>query len=234
MHLSSALNLDTLGPCECLLCGDTAAAGLSICNPCQHELPRIIYACPTCAQPLPASYPCPKCQQQPPPIHRCIAAFHYQGAIRRIIHQLKYHQDLAAAELLGKLMAKSLESHPQEALPQCLVPVPLHPKRLRQRGYNQVVEMGRPIAREFGLPLELGLVHRTRPTESQQTLSAVARRRNVHGAFEAVYKPRYEHIALLDDVMTTGATANELAHCLRKAGVPHIELWVCARAANAQ
>ncbi len=216
---------------ECLLCGGMATYGTTICEPCKRELPRIHHACPTCAQPLAVSLSCPACQRHLPPFYNCRAIFHYQGVIRHLIHRLKYHNDLAAAKLLGRLMADALGSHHPE-MPECLVPVPLHPARLRQRGYNQVVEMGRAISHELNLPMELKLVHRLWPTESQQKLSAVARRLNVRDAFRARNKPQYHHIALLDDVMTTGATATELAHCLRKAGVRRVELWVCARATN--
>ncbi len=231
MHAFSSHPLRTIGGFECLLCGGMAAPGKTICLPCKSELPHLNHACPTCAQPMPASHACPRCLRHPPPFQHCRAIFHYRGAIRHQIHRLKYHNDLAAAGLLGNLMADTLGGRRPE-MPECLIPVPLHPTRLRQRGYNQAVEMGRPISRRLDLPMDLSRVHRIRPTESQQKLSAAARRKNVRGAFQVLAKPPYGHIALLDDVMTTGATTAELAHCLSKAGVRRIELWVCARAAN--
>jgi len=117
------------------------------------------------------------------------------------------------------------------ALPNAIVPVPLHPTRLRERGYNQALELAKPLAREFGLVLAPGLLRRTRATAAQSDLDAVARRNNLRGAFEVdTNHAAPAHVALLDDVMTTGTTLREAARTLKRAGVARVDVWVLARA----
>jgi ComF family protein len=120
-----------------------------------------------------------------------------------------------------------------ESVPDQLIPVPLHADRLRERGFNQAVELARPIARHFGLPLNLKGVRRVLPTPPQSDLSRKQRLKNIRGAFEVVQgiaQPVSGHVVIIDDVMTTGSTADELAKVLRRAGAERVEVWVCARA----
>ncbi len=121
-----------------------------------------------------------------------------------------------------------------DAYPQLILPVPLHRNRLRERGYNQALELGRPIAQRLAIPLSSRLVRRVRPTLPQSDMgSPAARRRNLTGAFQAV-EPHavVQHVAILDDVMTTGATVMELARLLRREGVRRVDVWCCARASR--
>jgi ComF family protein len=153
--------------------------------------------------------------------------FRYAWPLDRLESRFKFAADLAAGRVLAALWQRELVAD----RPQLLVPMPLHPARLRQRGYNQALELARPLARALHVPVRHDLLSRTRSTRAQTELGAIARRRNVRGAFAA--KPGVawpEHVALLDDVMTTGATLAECARVLRRAGVRRIDVWSLARA----
>lgn len=149
-----------------------------------------------------------------------------------LIHALKFRHRLAAASVLGALLAQSLARLSQDS-PQCLLPVPLHPRRQRQRGFNQSMEIARPISVRFDIPIAPRLARRRRHTPAQTGLvGAKARRRNMRGAF-AVEKASIaglSHVAIIDDVVTTGATVRSLALTLKSAGISRIELWSVARA----
>ena len=145
---------------------------------------------------------------------------------------MKFRHNLAAAYALGSLLAHHLKRQITD-IPQVLVPIPLHKQRLQERGYNQAVELARPIAQAFGLRLETGIVRRMRATEPQATLAqSKARQANVAGAFRYVGHRRdgSAHAAIIDDVMTTGATVEEVARTLLAGGFRRVDAWVCARA----
>jgi ComF family protein len=219
-----------LYPPTCRLCGDAGGQGLDLCPGCMADLPGIGSACRRCARPLPegvAEGLCGACQRRPPALDRCHALLRYEFPVDYLIHRLKFQRDLAMAELLGGLLARSLGAVDR---PERLVPVPLHRRRLRERGYNQALEMARPLARALGLSLDPGLVRRVRPTECQSLLPVAERRRNVRRAFAVASSDLPAHVAILDDVYTTGSTANELAATLKRAGVKRVDLWVVARA----
>lgn len=175
-----------------------------------------------------AARTCGRCLQQPPPLTETRAACLYGFPVDRLLLRFKFHQDLAAGRLLAQLMIDAFAPLP---MPQALVPVPLHGTRLRQRGYDQALELARPLARLWQLPLLADGLRRCRHTAPQSRLDAVQRRRNLHGAFNV--KPGITwpaHVVLVDDVMTTGATLHAAAMALRRAGVARIDAWVCARA----
>lgn len=137
------------------------------------------------------------------------------------------HGDLSSALLLARLMARELADAEH---PQALVPVPLHRDRLRRRGYDQALELARPLAQALGLPLRDDLLRRMRATAPQSRLAAPQRRRNLRGAFAVRTEGNLPtHVALVDDVMTTGATVEAAAAALRRAGVARVDVWVCAR-----
>lgn len=152
-----------------------------------------------------------------------------EAPIQQGIHGLKYHARLMQARLLGQLMAQALSA--RSDLPPLLIPVPLHRGRLFRRGYNQALEIARAISTTTGMQLRQELAQRTRATADQIGTSAVQRRRNVRGAFVVDPRVAGHSIALLDDVMTTGATLDELARVCRKAGATRIEAWAVARVA---
>lgn len=170
---------------------------------------------------------CGRCLRRPPPLERVIAACVYARPLDRLLPRFKFHGDLAAGRLLGQLMIQACSSVPH---PGALVPVPLHRARLRKRGYDQALELARPLARAFGLPLRADALLRCRPTAPQSELSALQRRRNVRQAFAVCPdRPLPAYVTLVDDVMTTGATLHAAATALRRAGVQRVDAWVCAR-----
>jgi ComF family protein len=216
-------------PLRCLLCGAAGAGDIDLCTDCAAELPRNHSCCARCALPLAASAAlCGECLRHPPPWQAAWAPFRYGWPLDRLESRYKFGADLAAGRVLSVLWRR--EACPVE-LPQLLLTVPLHRRRLRRRGYNQALELARPLARSLGVPLDHGALLRRRATEAQTELDAVARRRNVHGAFalrEGVALPA--HVAILDDVMTTGATLAECVRVLRRAGVSRVDVWALARA----
>ncbi|MGJ4728872.1 ComF family protein, partial [Luteimonas sp. SDU101] len=138
-----------------------------------------------------------------------------------------FHRDLAAGRLLSEPMAARFAALDP---PDALLPVPLHRSRLRQRGYDQALELARPLAAALRLPLLTGVLQRQRATRAQSELDAGARRRNLRGAFAVgAGMALPAHVVLVDDVMTTGATLHAAARALRKAGVARVDAWVCAR-----
>ena len=218
-----------LWPSRCLLCGERGDDALDLCPACVHGLPWNQWACPHCAMPLPGppAVACGTCLQRPPPLTRVHAACVYAAPLDRLLPRFKFHHDLAAGRLLAQLMADACASQPR---PDALVPVPLHRARLRQRGYDQALELARPLAGALQLPLHDHLLMRARATAPQSELDARARRRNLRDAF-VVRGPRTlpAHVTLIDDVMTTGATLHAAAKALRRAGVARVDAWVCAR-----
>jgi ComF family protein len=214
---------DILLPQTCLLC---AASGYDLlCPACRADLPWQGRACPRCALPSPLSL-CGACLAAAPLFQRAQAVFTYTYPLDRLIVAGKFHHNLAALRLLGRLMAESLCASPADAL----IPVPLHPHALAVRGYNQAVMLARPLAQQFGIPLQMDACACVKRKLPQSRLSGSARWKNVHGAFEVRHvDPNWRKIILLDDVMTTGATLNELSKQFLHAGVAEVEVWCCAR-----
>ena len=215
-------------PAHCLACGGRGEAGRDLCATCHAGLPWLQVACPRCALPLPApAEACGECLRNPPPLDAVRAAFVYAPPLDRLLPRFKFHGDLAAGRLLAALMRETAPSIPHGS---AIVPVPLHRKRLRMRGYDQALELAKPLAATCGLPLRDDLLHRARATAAQSRLHADQRKRNLRNAFEVDASIALPACAvLIDDVMTTGATLHAAAKALRKAGVARVEAWVCAR-----
>lgn len=224
-------------PPRCIACGcgGDAASGRDLCLACHGALPWNRHACARCALPLAGDDGggvCATCQVQASPLDAVLAAFAYAAPMDRLLPMLKFHQSVAAGRLLSGLMAESLGDAASAASGAALVPVPLHSQRLRQRGYDQALELARPVARRLGLKLMPHLLVREKLTGAQSRLDKVARQRNLSGAFIVDTRPGVpDHVILLDDVMTTGATLEAAAGALKAAGVVRVEAWVCARAA---
>ena len=162
---------------------------------------------------------------------RVHAAFCYGFPVDNLLPRFKFHHDLTAGRELSEAMQVMLidPMSVDTDRPLALIPVPLHPKRLRQRGYNQALELARPLSKAFGIPLLYDGLHRIRDIAPQSGLGALARRRNPRGAFAIGNHTLPAHIALVDDVMTTGATLYECARVLKRAGVQRVDAWVAAR-----
>ena len=224
--------LGNLWPARCLACAEAGAPGRDLCDACCEALPWNRHACMHCAIPLPAvagagPQACGTCLHKPPPVQATRAAFVYATPLDRLLPRLKFHRDLAAGRLLSQLMARSFADAER---PRALLPVPLHRARLRERGYDQALELAKPLARALRLPLLPDALHRERATTPQSRLDAAHRKRNLRGAFAVAPRARLPaHVALVDDVMTTGATLHAAATALRRAGVARVDAWVCAR-----
>lgn len=215
-------------PQACILCGQSTLRQ-SLCPACIQDLPRFARSCHRCGLPSQSEVlPCGHCQQQPPAYDRVVAAFAYTTPVAELISQLKFRRRLQLARVFGELLGKRLAAEP--ALPQAILPVPLHPNRLRSRGYNQALEIARHLSRNLAIPVLQHALMRTRDTAPQSAQSAGQRRRNVRGAFALKTAVPYPHIAIVDDVMTSGHTVSEIARLLRTAGVEKIEVWCVARA----
>ncbi len=221
--------LDWLLPRTCLLCGANGCGGLDLCDGCRRELPWLVTACPRCAEPLPAAALCGPCQLHPPPFHAAAMPLRYEAEVERLVQGFKFHRQLAAGRTLALLLAEHLESAALP-LPAALVPVPLNRRRHYRRGYNQAELIARILGRRFGLPVIADRLYRSRATTPQSELAKSARRQNVKGAFACRPGPwPGRHIALIDDVVTTGATVAECARVLKRTGVKHIQVWALAR-----
>jgi len=225
---------DCFFPPTCLLCGHDGDNGRDVCPSCHLDLPWNTACCARCAAIL-ATRPsaaalCGQCLSHPPAFDETHAPFVYQDTIRHLITALKFKADHQNARLLGQLLAEHLihSAH----MPELIVPVPLHPARYRKRGFNQAIEIARTVAKELSLPLDLTCCRRLRDTAQQTSLSGGLRRHNLKKAFAAVQPLKAKHVAILDDVMTTGSTTHELALVLKKAGVERVDVWVCARASG--
>lgn len=217
-------------PSTCLICGHGAAGQTQdLCAPCHAALPWQTAACRRCAAPLTVSdTECGQCLRRPPPFQAATSALNYRFPVDRLLQHYKFQGQLAVGRLLGELLADRLAER-DEPLPAQIVPVPLHPARLAERGFNQVAELARPLVQRLGLNVAHDLCHRVRDTAHQARLAAPERRRNLRGAFE-VRGPSPAHLAILDDIITTGSTVTELARVLRRAGATRIEVWSVARA----
>jgi ComF family protein len=222
----------TLFPASCLLCGDAVHGALELCAPCHKELPFNRPACPRCGRPFPGGADlCGACLRRPPPYAALTAALRYEPPVDRLVQGLKFNHRLENARLLGRLLADTVAAILDEP-PELILPVPLHPARLRQRGFNQALELARPLASRLGIPIGRDYCRRLRATEEQSHLPAKGRRANVRGAFKVVRPVRARHVAVVDDVVTTGSTVGELSRALRRSGVEHVEVWACTRAAR--
>ena len=205
-------------PANCVLCGRAGKNGRDLCHDCAAELPYLKAACRRCAIPLPQAGICGQCQQSSPSFDAAYAVFDYQPPLAQLIQGLKFNGKLYNARLLGGLMAEHF-GQIDIGLPELIIPVPLHSARLRERGFNQALELARPLARAFDLPLSWDSCRRTRSTTPQTGLDARTRRKNLKGAFEMVKPVAARHVAIVDDVMTTGSTVEMFAQALKRAGV---------------
>ncbi|MGE5154249.1 MAG: ComF family protein [Bdellovibrio bacteriovorus] len=224
--------LHALFPPTCMLCGAPGVGDLDLCAGCAAELPWNRHACARCALPLDGTgYPgllCGSCQRRAPRYDRCIAALRYATPVPALVGAAKFRGRLNAARLLGQVLAEAVRGA-GEPLPEVLVPVPLHRARLAERGYNQALEIARVLGRVLALPMDDGCCERILATLPQAGLDEAKRRHNIRGAFRARSPLGWRHLAIVDDVVTTGSTVEELARVLRRAGAERIAVWAVAR-----
>jgi len=226
--------LDGLLPRHCVLCGWPSGCR-NLCADCSADLPTARRVCPVCALPvhLAGVQRCGRCQRQPPPWNTAIAALAYCFPADWLVCRFKFGRDFACGQILGREMLAALRRFGPPT-PDVIVPVPLHRLRHFSRTFNQADLLARFLGREMGVPVHSQLLSRQRRTRAQSGLQLVERRRNIRGAFRPGRRSdrivSNQHVALVDDVMTTGATLSECAKILKRAGAASVSVWVAARA----
>jgi ComF family protein len=222
-----AIVLNMLLPHRCLFC-DQPGSNQPICAPCRADLPWVVSACSRCAIPLTGTADvCGRCLSKPPAFDACLAAFHYASPIDRLIGQFKNQRRLSAGKVLSSLLADHLREHARD-WPELIAPVPLHWRRQLARGFNQAAFVAGTLARELDIPL-VSAAKRRLATPKQQQLDRKKRLRNLRNAFTVPGGLSGRHIAIVDDVITTGATAQALSVALKAAGARRVEIWALAR-----
>ncbi|MCP5344975.1 MAG: ComF family protein [Pseudomonadales bacterium] len=218
----------------CLLCASPCATDIALCTACRDGLPRIHQPCPRCAIPLPPSLPpgsmCGSCQIKAPAFDRCHALCPYVFPLPELISRFKFQGLFSSGAALASLLGTQLLPHWKIHRPDALIPVPLHPARLRTRGFNQSLELARRLASSLRLHVEPGLCLRMRNTPAQKGLDATERAKNLRGAFQIKDPPvRWQYVVLVDDVVTTMTTVNEIAALLKQKGILRVEVACLAR-----
>ena len=225
-------------PAMCVVCGNLHAdPSIDLCHPCRALLPRNRLACRHCALPLAGNTEhlvCGQCLQRPPRYSRAYCAFEYAYPLAHLIRRCKYGHEVSLTRVLGHWFAAYLRSQQRDAWPRCFIPVPLHARRFQQRGYNQVIELGRWLEADLAIPMRTDLLERRLDTPEQAGLSRRARRRNLRRAFSVTRVELPKHVAVLDDVITTGTTVAEVTRTLLQAGVERVEVWGLARRGRAK
>lgn len=221
-----------LFPGQCLLCLDPAPSGHQLCVACIQDLPHNPCTCGRCGKPLPISVSlCGDCQKSPPPYDSIRTLYRYEPPVDRLIQQMKYNGKLHLARLFGAQLALAVPGWIRDTgRPDLVVPVPLHPSRLRQRGFNQSIEIARQATTLLGARLELDKVNRTRKTRPQTELPLEKRRTNIRGAFALDARLDGLSVVIVDDVITSGHTVGELAQALKQGGAERVDVWGIARA----
>lgn len=222
---------------RCLLCDEKAEQPYPLCVPCETELPWLQDSCQVCALPLPMQgLTCAPCRRRPPAFYCVEAPWHYGFPLDALISRFKYNSHWPLGRLLATLLGRWLSHRYADGLPRptLLLPVPLSRRRLRQRGYNQAAMLAEWLAAQIDITCNGQVIQRVLDTPAQQGLSAKARKRNLRQAFCVADSAPLQgrHVALVDDVLTTGATAQALASLLLKAGARRVDVYCLARTAK--
>jgi ComF family protein len=227
-------------PGECYLCQKSADISLSLCSSCITDLAENSCCCSLCATPLNSSAEglldnspllCGKCQKHKSSFDQVFSPFLYQQDMVKLIHQFKYHGKLFMGKTLAELFLQKYKRYHNAHSPELIIPVPLHLKRLKHRGFNQANEVALYLSKKMSIKLDNTLVERIKLTHTQRGLNLKQRKANLKGAFAKTGKRfTQKHIVLVDDVMTTGNTVNEMAKVLKQSGVKQVDVWTIARA----
>lgn len=210
---------------DCLLCAGLSTHEL-VCPPCRGALPRIEQACARCSLPLPHAAICGECQRHAGAFDDAIAAFEYRFPLDRLIQRFKYSRDFAVGHWLAQRLAERAATRPR---PHLVVAPALTLARLRERGFNQGLVIAREVGRRLGIPVSIRAFTKLRDTAPQPQLGRRQRLANLRDAYRCELSFAGEHVAIVDDVMTTGATAHTLARLLKARGAGRVSVWAVAR-----
>lgn len=212
---------------HCILCTSHAGGAVGICSECMQDLPWHEQAqCPQCAM-LSNGLICGSCLKSPPHFDATHALFYYDYPLDKLLQHYKYRESLHLANTFATLWQQKYS--PELSKTDLIIPMPMHPTRLKQRGFNQALEIARILSRSNNIMLDYQSCQRIKLTPPQATLPLKDRIKNIRGVFSCEQNLHGKHIALVDDVMTSGASLNELAKTLKEAGAAHVECWVVAR-----
>ncbi|NOT14965.1 MAG: ComF family protein [Methylotenera sp.] len=211
----------------CTLCASHEGDALGICAPCLDDLPwHIAPQCPQCGLPSNGSL-CGHCIKTPPNFDATQAVFTYDYPLDKLLQHYKYNEELYLANTFATLLCqKAYASHHKI---DRIIPMPMHATRIKERGFNQALEIARLVSKQLQIPLDYTSCQRTRYTPPQASLPLKERIKNIKGVFECKQSLQGLRVAIIDDVMTTGASLNELAKTLKQNGAAHVECWVMAR-----
>lgn len=221
--------LERFFPFHCQICGQRTEQSQEMCDVCRLKMPWLLNGCRVCARPLSAAADqiCGHCLQAAPDYQRAIVMFRYETEVKQFISKMKFRRHTASIRLMSDMLAEHVQ---HSGLPlSTVMPVPLHPKRIRQRGYNQSAELAKGVADKLGWPLDLVSLFKHRHTLPQVGLSGSLRKRNLKGAFGVAGDLQGRNVLLVDDVMTTDSTTNECAKALHKTGVGEVYVAAVAR-----
>jgi ComF family protein len=215
----------------CVFCDALSYRKIDLCFACEHNLPILENHCTRCLEPLSEGQDiCGSCLDSSSLAIKTTALFYYQSPIDQLITKLKFGNNLIGAKIMGELLAVRLvEQYKNIAKPEIIIPVPLHFTRLRKRGYNQALELSRPIAKELQIPIDKFRVKRIKNTKPQTSLNAKERKHNIRHAFFVPPDFHNQYVAVIDDVITTGNTVFELCKSLFSVGVKKIDIWCSAK-----
>jgi ComF family protein len=216
-------------PSICTLCNQFHRTEVALCELCLQSLVPLNFHCQYCANPLPHSESliCGACIRNKPYFDETWVNYSFEEPLRGLIHQFKYHQQLYLAKLLCTLMMMAKPEN--SSLPECLIPIPMHPSRIKDRGFNQAAILAKMLSKRFAIPWNISHCQKKINTKPQAGLNGKERQTNLKGAFIIQPLP-YKHVALIDDLVTTGSTANEMARLLKETGVEKVSVWCCAKA----
>lgn len=210
----------------CFLCG-ARTQGTLLCPGCAGDLPRVpAECCPVCALPTLAGAVCGACLKHPPAFDRTVSVYQYAFPASVLVQQLKYGDELALAPWLADRLVETLAGADR---PDLIIPMPLHENRLKERGFNQAALLAKRLSNQLDVALDLRNTRRVRDTRPQVELPLKHRRGNMRNAFACDLDLTGKHVALVDDVMTSGASLNELAKVVKRAGAAEVSVWVIAR-----
>ncbi len=227
-QISKAIYPNTCHNCHV----ETPEEDKGLCQNCRYKLKLILNPCKICGEELKdigiSESICGRCQTTPRYFDKVFAPFSYSDPLDKLIHEMKFSNKVSNCNLLAELLYEQIILQ-RVVLPECLIPTPFNPEQYRKRGFNQSAEIAKRLGKLLNIPVKSNIITKIENTERQAKLSYNLRQNNLKGAFILNSNVDYKHIAIIDDVVTTGATANEVSKIAKQDGVEHIQVWACAR-----